>query len=90
MNIKARYALKLLFGLLFVVAIAYFGYWLLAVYKVENVIGQIAIVIFITLPLLKTILSLPGELRMLILVCTSNNPEEIEEAAAQLRDRGAL
>ena len=49
MGIKEKYTFKLVFGILFVGAIAYLGYWLLAVYKVENIIGRIAIIIFMAL-----------------------------------------
>lgn len=82
--------MKFLLGLLFLVVIVYFAYWLLAVYKIENVIGQIAIGIFVIISLLKSIFTLPNELRLLVQIWLSDNPEEIEEVAAQLRERGRL
>ncbi len=90
MGTKIKYTIKFLLGILFVVGIALFGYWLLAIYKVENVVGQIAIGIFIIIPLLKTIFTLPGELRILGLVWSSDIPEEIEDVAAYLRERDRL
>ena len=90
MGIKEKYTFKLLFGIIFVAAIAYFGYWLLAVYKVENVFGMIAIGLFVILPLIKVIFTLPRELRLLILVWSSDNPEEIVEGTDKLREKGVL
>lgn len=86
MGAKIKYTIKFLMGILFVVGIAYFGYWLLAIYKVENIIAQIAIGIFIIIPLIKTLFTLPNELRILGLVWSSDIPEEIEDVAAYLRE----
>lgn len=90
MKTKVKYTVRLLFGILLVGAIAYFGYWLLAVYKVENVIGQIAIGLLIVLPLIKTLFTLPRELRLLVLVWASDNPEETVEGTDRLREKGTL
>ena len=90
MGTKIKYTIKFLLGILFVIGIALFGYWLLAIYKVENVLGQIAIGIFIIIPLLKTIFTLPSELRILGLVWSSDIPEEIVDVAAYLRERDRL
>lgn len=52
---RIHYTARFLVGIIVTGAIAYLGYWLLAVYRVENVLGIAAIFLFIGAPLLNAI-----------------------------------
>lgn len=90
MGIRVKYTLKFLVGLAFVTGIVYLGYWLVAEYEVRNTLALIAIGIFIVIPAIKVVFSLPGELRVLYLVWSSDDPETIERLAGDLRERDRL
>ena len=90
MNAKVRYSLKFVVGIIFVILIVSLAYWLMHAFN--NIIVQSLIGIFIGLPLLKTLITLPNEIRILWLVWRSDREdiEEIEEWAASLRERCKL
>lgn len=90
MGIKEKYTLKFILGFGIAFAIGYLIYWLLAVYKVYNIFALAAILIFLVLPFVKVIFTIPNELKILKAIWASDNPEEIEEIAAQLRERDRL
>jgi len=86
MSVRIRYTVKFMIGLLLLLGIIYFTYWLLDVYRVRNAFGLMAMGVFIGIPLLASIARIPAEVKILYLVWRSENPEEIERAAADLRD----
>ena len=90
MGIRAKYTLKFITGVIIVGAIIYFGYWLLFEYQVRNTLALIAIGIFIIIPAIKVLFTLPNEINILYLVWTSDNPEMVEELAGDLRERDQL
>lgn len=90
MNVKAKYTVKFLFGVAFLVGVVALIYWLLAIYKVSNWLGLAAIGVFLILPLINALFSLPGECIVLYKILTSNNPAELEKLAGDLRERDLL
>jgi len=90
MNTKFKYTLKFLFGMLFVFAVISFLYWLFAIYQVSNWLAVFAILVFLVLPLIKVLFSLPGEIIILYQILRSDNPEELEKLAGDLRERDQL
>jgi len=90
MNTKLKYTLKFLFGMLFILGVVALLYWLFAIYQVSNWLAVLAIGVFLVLPLLKVLLSLPGEILMLYNILRSDNPEELERLAGDMRERDQL
>lgn len=90
MGTRSKYTLKFLTSVIIVGAIIYFGYWLLIDYQVRNIFALIAIGIFIIIPAIKVLLSLPNEINVLYLIWTSDNPEMVEKLAGDLRERDQL
>ncbi|WP_376697587.1 hypothetical protein [Wenzhouxiangella sp. EGI_FJ10305] len=90
MNTKLKYTLKFLFGTLFILGVIALLYWLFAIYQVSNWIAILAIGLFLVLPLIKVLLSLPGEIIMLYNILRSDNPEQLERLAGDMRERDQL
>jgi len=90
MNPKLKYTLKFLFGILFILGVVGLLYWLFAIYQVSNWLAILAIGVFLVLPLIKVLLSLPGEIIMLYNILRSDNPEELEKVADHMRERDQL
>jgi hypothetical protein len=79
MKTRITYTLRVLFGLAFFLGLCYLPYWLLFDYKVTNVFAVGAIVTFFVIPAFFTLLTIPGELSLLLQVWTTQNPEVIVE-----------
>jgi len=90
MNPKLKYTLKFLFGILFTLGVVALLYWLFAIYQVSHWLAILAIGVFLVLPLIKVLLSLPGEIIMLYNILRSDNPEELVKVAEHLRERDQL
>jgi len=89
-RLHKRMKVKFLFGVAFLVGVVALIYWLLAIYKVSNWLGLAAIGVFLILPLINALFSLPGECIVLYKILTSNNPAELEKLAGDLRERDLL
>ncbi|MBY6203795.1 hypothetical protein [Halomonas denitrificans] len=90
MKTKLKYTLKFLLGIIFVLGVVALLYWLFAIYQVSNWLAILAIALFLVLPLLKVMFSLPGEIMMLYHILRSDNPEELEKIAGDMRERDQL
>lgn len=86
MGTRAKYTLKFITSAIIVGAIIYLGYWLLFEYHVRNTFAFIAIGIFIIIPAIKVLFTLPNEINILYLVWTSDDPEMVEKLAGDLRE----
>ena len=62
-------------------------YWLIFVYKVENFIAFGAIAIFLVIPCLVSLLTIPKEIGRLIAIWQSSDPAALDEAIKQIRQR---
>jgi hypothetical protein len=87
---KVRYTLKLVAGLAFLVLALWLTYWLLFDYKVRNVVGLAAIVLFLGIPALIAILKIPGELMALVAIWRSDDPASLDDILGHLREHDQL
>ncbi len=90
MKTKVKYLLKFLLGILFLVGVVALLYWLFAIYQVSNWIAILAVGMFLVLPLIKVLLSLPGEFVALLTILRSDNPEEVEKLVGYMREKNQL
>lgn len=90
MKTKLKYTVKFLLAILFLVGVVALLYWLFAIYRVSNWLALLAIGVFLVLPLIKVLLSLPGEFIALYNILRSDNPEEVEKLAGDMREKDQL
>jgi hypothetical protein len=85
---KFKYILKLIGGLTFLAFAIWLSYWLLFDYKVRNILGILAIIIFLIIPSIISLFTIPGEIFGLIHVLKSKDPKSVEKALGDIRGRG--
>lgn len=89
-SVKFRYTLKLIAGLAFLLFAASVTYWLLFQYQVRNLLGIVAIVIFLGIPSIIAISKIPGELLALVAIWRSDDPASLERTFGDLRERDEM
>lgn len=87
---KVRYTIKVALGLSFLAAVAWFIYWLLGVEQIRNPFVLLLITLFLSIPLLLSIRKLPNELRALLTVWRSKDPQAVEDLLGDLREQDHL
>lgn len=89
-SIKLRYTLKLIAGLAFLIFAIWLSYWLIFEYRVRNILAFGAIILFLILPGILSMLKIPGEIIALIAIWRSDEPASLEKALGDLRERDEL
>lgn len=87
---KWKYTFKLLAGLIFFIVVLVLLYWLLFIYRVRNFLALAVILIFLVIPSIRSILTLPNEFRALKLIWQSDDPEALDKVLGDLREKGML
>ena len=88
--VKFYYTLKLIAGLAFLVFAVWLTYWLVFQYQVRNLVGLAAIIIFLGFPSIAAILTIPGELVLVIQIWRSDDPESLKKVLDDMREHGEL
>lgn len=89
-SIKLRYTLKLIAGLAFLIFAIWLSYWLIFEYRVRNILGLGAMILFLIIPAVVAIATIPRELVALIAIWRSDEPASLEKAFGDLRERDEL
>jgi hypothetical protein len=84
---KLGYTVRAMVGLAFIVGVAWLIYWLVIEYQVRNLFGLAAILVFLVVPCLLALLTVPAELVALFLVWQSKDPKRTDEELAEIRER---
>ncbi len=84
---KLWYTLKLMIGLAFLAFAVWLSYWLLFQYHVRNLVGLGAIILFLVIPSIIATFKIPREIRWLIAVWLSDDPEVLDKALGDIRER---
>ena len=87
---KVRYSLKVILGLSFLCFAVWLSYWLIFDYGVRNLLGLIAIGIFLIIPSVLSALTIPREILALIVVWRSNDPERGSKAMEHIREQDPM
>jgi hypothetical protein len=84
---KINYTVQYLAGLAFLAAIGFLIYWLIFEYEVRSILGLGLILVFLCLPLLHALFSLPAGFFALILIWQSDDPAATEKQLIEIRER---
>jgi len=86
-SIKVKYTFKVLAGLVFLSFVIVLLYWLFFVYEVRNIFAILLIIVFLVIPAFLSARTIPNEIRALIMIWKSDDPEALEKVLGDLREK---